>query len=56
VPGEEVYVRLVEVPSTRPCRPARPRVGPILASFDDQDAGLFRNYAVPDDGVEPTSN
>ncbi|MGH3549094.1 MAG: GNAT family N-acetyltransferase [Pseudonocardiaceae bacterium] len=30
------------------------RVGPFLASFDDHDAGLFRNYAVPDDGVEPT--
>lgn len=30
------------------------RVGPFLASFDDHDAGLFRNYAVPDDGVHPT--
>ncbi|MGH3601856.1 MAG: GNAT family N-acetyltransferase [Pseudonocardiaceae bacterium] len=34
--------------------PRAPRVGPFLASFDDHDAGLFRNYAVPDDGVEPT--
>ncbi|MGH3831729.1 MAG: GNAT family N-acetyltransferase [Pseudonocardiaceae bacterium] len=30
------------------------RVGPFLARFDDHDAGLFRNYAVPDDGVDPT--
>ncbi len=30
------------------------RVGPFLVSFDDHDAGLFRNYAVPDDGVDPT--
>lgn len=30
------------------------RVGPFLASIDDHDAGLFRNYAVPDDGAEPT--
>jgi GNAT superfamily N-acetyltransferase len=30
------------------------RVGPFLVSFDDHDAGLFRNYAIPDDGAEPT--
>lgn len=30
------------------------RVGPFLASIDDHDAGLFRNYAVPDDGANPT--
>ncbi len=30
------------------------RVGPFLASFDDHDAGLFRNYAVPDEDAEPT--
>lgn len=30
------------------------RVGPFLASIDDHDAGLFRNYAVPDDGADPT--
>ncbi|MGH3872131.1 MAG: GNAT family N-acetyltransferase [Pseudonocardiaceae bacterium] len=30
------------------------RTGPFLASFDDHDAGLFRNYAVPDDGADPT--
>ncbi|MGH3811186.1 MAG: GNAT family N-acetyltransferase, partial [Pseudonocardiaceae bacterium] len=30
------------------------RAGPFLASFDDHDAGLFRNYAVPDDGADPT--
>ena len=30
------------------------RVGPFLVSLDDHDAGLFRNYAIPDDGVEPT--
>lgn len=30
------------------------RVGPFLARFDDHDAGLFRNYAVPDDGADPT--
>ncbi len=35
--------------------PARePTVGPFLASFDDHDAGLFRNYAVPGDGADPT--
>ncbi len=32
------------------------RTGPFLASFDDHDAGLFRNYAVPDDGADPTSD
>ncbi|MCP2257488.1 Acetyltransferase (GNAT) domain [Streptoalloteichus tenebrarius] len=32
------------------------RVGPFLASFDHHDSGLFRNYAVPDDGAEPTSD
>lgn len=31
------------------------RVGPFLASFDDHDDGLFRNYAIPDDGLEPTA-
>ena len=31
-------------------------VGPFLARFDDCDAGLFRNYAVPDDGANPTPN
>lgn len=30
------------------------RVGPFLASIDDHDAGPFRNYAVPDDGADPT--
>jgi len=30
------------------------RVGPFLVSFDDHDAGLFRNYAIPDNGAEPT--
>ncbi|MEO7193976.1 MAG: GNAT family N-acetyltransferase [Pseudonocardiaceae bacterium] len=30
------------------------RVGPFLARFDDHDAGLFRNYAVLDDGADPT--
>jgi GNAT superfamily N-acetyltransferase len=30
------------------------RVGPFLASFDDYDAGLFRNYAIPEDGAKPT--
>lgn len=30
------------------------RVGPFLARLDDHDAGLFRNYAVPDDGADPT--
>lgn len=34
--------------------PRAHRVGPFLASFDDHDAGPFRNYAVPDDGVDPT--
>jgi GNAT superfamily N-acetyltransferase len=30
------------------------RCGPFLISFDDHDAGLFRNYAIPDDGAKPT--
>jgi GNAT superfamily N-acetyltransferase len=30
------------------------RVGPFLVSFDDHDAGLFRNYAIPDDDAKPT--
>jgi len=30
------------------------RVGPFLVSLDDHDAGLFRNYAIPDDGAEPS--
>ncbi|SHG25674.1 GNAT family N-acetyltransferase [Streptoalloteichus hindustanus] len=30
------------------------RIGPFLASFDQHDAGLFRNYAVPDDGAAPS--
>jgi GNAT superfamily N-acetyltransferase len=30
------------------------RVGPFLVSLDEHDAGLFRNYAIPDDGAEPT--
>ncbi|MGH3767169.1 MAG: GNAT family N-acetyltransferase [Pseudonocardiaceae bacterium] len=30
------------------------RVGLFLASFDDHDAGVYRNYAVPDDGADPT--
>jgi hypothetical protein len=30
------------------------RVGPFLVSFGDHDAGLFRNYAIPDDNAEPT--
>ncbi|MGH3670767.1 MAG: GNAT family N-acetyltransferase [Pseudonocardiaceae bacterium] len=30
------------------------RVGPFLASFDDHDAGIYRNYAVPDDGADST--
>ncbi|MGH3772224.1 MAG: hypothetical protein ACRDRW_12640 [Pseudonocardiaceae bacterium] len=30
------------------------RVGPFLACFDDHDVGLFRNYSVPGDGVDPT--
>lgn len=34
--------------------PRAHRVGPFLASFDDHDAGLFRNYAVPDDGADPS--
>ncbi|MGH7882051.1 MAG: GNAT family N-acetyltransferase, partial [Candidatus Dormibacteraceae bacterium] len=30
------------------------RVGPFLVSFDEHDAGLFRNYAIPDDDATPT--
>lgn len=32
------------------------RVGPFLASIDKHDAGPFRNYAVPDDGADPTAD
>lgn len=34
--------------------PGARRLGPFLVGLDDHDAGLFRNYAVPDDAVEPT--
>ncbi|MGH8920769.1 MAG: GNAT family N-acetyltransferase, partial [Actinomycetes bacterium] len=34
--------------------PRAHRTGPFLASFDAHDAGLYRNYAVPDDGADPT--
>ncbi len=34
--------------------PRAPRVGPFLASFDEHDAGVFRNYAIPDDDADPT--
>lgn len=29
------------------------RVGPFLVALDEHDDGLFRNYAVPDDGAAP---
>lgn len=32
------------------------RIGPFLAAFDDHDPGLFRNYAIPDDGADPTGS
>jgi GNAT superfamily N-acetyltransferase len=35
-------------------QPHADRVGPFLISLDDHDAGLFRNYAVPDDHAAPT--
>lgn len=31
------------------------RVGPFLAGLDQHDAGRYRNYAVPDDGVAPSA-
>ncbi|MFR9729348.1 GNAT family N-acetyltransferase [Saccharopolyspora sp. MS10] len=31
-----------------------PRVGPFLLRLDPDDAGPFRNYAVPEDDAEPT--
>ncbi len=34
--------------------PRAHRAGPFLASFDDGDNGLFRNYAIPDDRADPT--
>ncbi len=43
------YLRALNGPRAR-------QVGPFLAAIDDHDAGLFRNYAVPDDGAEPTLN
>jgi GNAT superfamily N-acetyltransferase len=36
--------------------PRAVRVGPFLVSLDEHDAGLFRNYAIPDDGAEVTPN
>ncbi|MCG5214278.1 GNAT family N-acetyltransferase [Streptosporangium soli] len=30
------------------------RTGPFLATFDEHDAGPYRNYAVPDDDADPT--
>lgn len=30
------------------------QIGPFLAAFDDHDAGLFRNYAIPDDDAQTT--
>lgn len=30
------------------------RVGPFLVSLDGHDPGLFRNYAIPDDGAAPS--
>ncbi|MGK5556856.1 GNAT family N-acetyltransferase [Actinomadura kijaniata] len=35
--------------------PRAHRVGPFLASFDEHDAGPYRNYAIPDDGAVPTA-
>ena len=32
------------------------RTGPFLSTFDPHDAGRYRNYAVPDDGAEPTAD
>ncbi len=32
------------------------RIGRFLAAFDDHDAGLFRNYAIPDDDAHPTAD
>ncbi|HEY0408934.1 MAG TPA: hypothetical protein VGE42_01570 [Candidatus Dormibacteraeota bacterium] len=29
------------------------RIGPFLMSFDEHDANLFHNYAVPDDDADP---
>ena len=37
-------------------QPHAHRVGPFLVSIDDHDAGLFRNYAVPDDRAAPTTD
>lgn len=34
--------------------PGAERVGPFLAGFSDMSANPFRNYAVPDDGAEPS--
>lgn len=31
-----------------------PRVDPFVLLLDAHDAGPYRNYAVPDDGAEPT--
>lgn len=43
----QAYLRALIGPRAR-------QVGPFLAAIDDHDAGRFRNYAVPDDGAEPT--
>jgi GNAT superfamily N-acetyltransferase len=31
------------------------RIGPFLATFDADSANRYRNYAVPEDGAEPTA-
>jgi hypothetical protein len=31
------------------------RIGPFLASFDADSVSPYRNYAVPEDGAQPTA-
>ncbi|HXQ09735.1 MAG TPA: GNAT family N-acetyltransferase [Caulobacteraceae bacterium] len=35
-------------------RPNSERVGPFVATFDDSDANIFFNYAIPDHGARPS--
>jgi ribosomal protein S18 acetylase RimI-like enzyme len=37
-------------------RPESQRVGPFVATFNDSDANIFFNYAIPDDDAEPGPN
>jgi hypothetical protein len=47
--GSDVHAYLRALAGDR-----EPRVGPFVLLLDANDAGPYRNYAVPHDGAEPT--